>query len=160
MKKKFLIVSLLTLLILAMSGCSSEEKEDPSAQKSAIDGLDNSIIEAYLNQYNLDAENTLSSDDLTAQGDDTYTCTISKIKVKLSAPEEELTVDVSFNDLDNQNLDVVVRDLIIAKDAELTYDQVKDMFTALRSEGKTSYDFGDVKVTLTEKSGTYDLKIS
>ena len=69
-------------------------------------------------------------------------------------------MDVSFNDLDNQNLDVVVRDLIIAKDAELTYDQVKDMFTALRSEGKTSYDFGDVKVTLTEKSGTYDLKIS
>lgn len=160
MKKKILIFSLLTLLILVMSGCSSAEKEDPSAQKSAIDGLDNSVIEAYLNQYNLDAENTISSDDLTAQGDDTYTCTISKIKVTLSAPEDELTVDVTFDDLDNQNLDVVARDLIIAKDAELTYDQVKDMFTALRSEGKTSYSFGDVNVKLTEKSGTYDLKIS
>ncbi len=160
MKKKLLIFSLLTILALAMTGCGSSESEDPSAQKESIDSLDNSVVEAYLNQYNLDAENTISTDDLSSDDDETFTCKIAKLDVKLSAPDEDLTVDVTFDDLNNENLDVVVRDLIIAMDADLTYENVQDMFTAFRDNGKTSYDLGNVKVKLSEKSGTYDFKIS
>ena len=67
---------------------------------------------------------------------------------------------VQAKDLEDENLDVVVRDLIIAMDPELTYEEVKDMFSSFREDGRTSYDMGEVECKLKKSKGTYTLTIS
>lgn len=160
MKKKLLLISLIAVLALTLGACSSSnEDEDPAAQKETISGLDNSEVEDYLNQYNLDAENTLSADDLTTNDDGTITCTVAGIDVKFVTSDDGLlTVTLSFQDLEDENLDVVARDFLIAMDSELTYDDASVMLKDLRN-GSTSCNLGSVKAKLTETFGGYELRL-
>ena len=160
MKKKLLIMLLLAALTLSVTACgSSKEEEDPGAQKQAVTDLDNDMLESYLNQYNMDAENTIQSDDLT-QEDGSASCKVTDLTVTFTTKDDDLQVAVQAKDLEDENLDVVVRDLIIAMDPELTYEEVKDMFSSFREDGRTSYDMGEVKCKLKESKGTYTLTIS
>ena len=146
MKKKLLIMLLLAALTLSVTACgSSKEEEDPGAQKQAVTNLDNDMLESYLNQYNMDAENPIQSDDLT-QEDGSAGCKVTDLTVTFTTKDD---------DLQDENLDVVVRDLIIAMDPELTYEEVKDMFSSFREDGRTSYDMGEVKCKLKKNSDGY-----
>lgn len=163
MKKKLLLFTLLLTLVLTAAGCSSQsnEEEDPASQKDVVSDLDNDVLESFLNQYNLDAENPISSDDLEMTDDNTATCKVKDLDLTFSTKEDgTLTISTKFSDLDDENLDIVVRDLIIAMDSELTYDNVKDMFSAMRDNGRKDYEMGDVKCKLKESKGTYTLTIS
>ena len=121
MKKKLLILLLLAALTLSVTACgSSKEEEDPGAQKQAVTDLDNDMLESYLNQYNMDAENPIQSDDLT-QEDGSASCKVTDLTVTFTTKDDDLQVAVQVKDLEDENLDVVVRDLIIAMDPELTY---------------------------------------
>lgn len=160
MKKKLLIMLLLAALTLSATACgSSKEEEDPGAQKQALTDLDNDMLESYLNQYNMDAENPIQSDDLT-QEDGSASCKVTDLTVTFTTKDDDLQVAVQAKDLEDENLDVVVRDLIIAMDPELTYEEVKDMFSSFREDGRTSYDMGEVECKLKESKGTYTLTIS
>ena len=82
MKKKLLIMLLLAALTLSVTACgSSKEEEDPGAQKQAVTDLDNDMLESYLNQYNMDAENPIQSDDLT-QEDGSASCKVTDLDRK------------------------------------------------------------------------------
>lgn len=160
MKKKLLIMLLLAALALSVTACgSSKEEEDTGAQKQAVTDLDNDILESYLNQYNMDAENPIQSDDLR-QEDGSASCKVTDLTVTFTTKDDDLQVTVQSKDLEDENLDVVVRDLIIAMDPELTYEEVKDMFSSFRKDGRTSYDMGEVECKLKESKGTYTLTIS
>lgn len=155
MKKKLLIMLLLAALTLSVTACgSSKEEEDPGAQKQAVTDLDNDMLESYLNQYNMDAENPIQSDDLT-QEDGSAGCKVTDLTVTFTTKDDDLQVAVQAKDLEDKNLDVVVRDLIIAMDPELTYEEVKDMFSSFREDGRTSYDMGEVKCNLKKNSDGY-----
>ena len=159
MKKKLLIMLLLAALALSVTACGNSKEEDPGAQKQAVTDLDNDMLESYLNQYNMDAENPIQSDDLT-QEDGSASCKVTDLTVTFTTKDDDLQVAVQAKDLEDKNLDVVVRDLIIAMDPELTYEEVKDMFSSFREDGRTSYDMGEVKCKLKESKGTYTLTIS
>ena len=160
MKKKLLIMLLLAALTLSVTACgSSKEEEDPGAQKQAVTDLDNDMLESYLNQYNMDAENPIQSDDLT-QEEGSASCKVRDLTVTFTTEDDDLQVAVQAKDLEDENLDVVVRDLIIAMDPELTYEEVKDMFSSFREDGRTSYDMGEVECKLKKSKGTYTLTIS
>lgn len=155
MKKKLLIMLLLAALTLSVTACgNSKEGEDPGAQKQAVTDLDNDMLESYLNQYNMDSENPIQSDDLT-QEDGFASCKVTDLNVTFTTKDDDLQVAVQAKDLEDENLDVVVRDLIIAMDPELTYEEVKDMFSSFRKEGRTSYDMGEVKCKLKKNSDGY-----
>lgn len=163
MKKKLLLFTLLLTLVLTAAGCSSQsnEEEDPGSQKDVVSDLDNDVLESFLNQYNLDAENPISSDDLEMTNGNTATCKVTDLDLTFSTKEDgTLSISTKFSDLEDENLDIVVRDLIIAMDSELTYDNVKDMFSAMRDNGRKDYEMGDVKCKLKESKGTYTLTIS
>ena len=161
MKKKLLIMLLLAALTLSVTACGSskKEEEDPGAQKQAVTDLDNDALESYLNQYNMDAENPIQSDDLT-QEDGSTSCKVTDLTVTFTTEDDDLQVAIQAKDLEDENLDVVVRDLIIAMDPELTYEEVKDMFSSFREDGHTSYDMGEVECKLKKSQGTYTLTIS
>lgn len=161
MKKKLLFLTLISVLALTLCACSSsKEEEDPAAQKEAISGIDNEEVAAYLNQYNLDAENTIASNDLTTNEDGSITCEIAGIDVKfVTSKEGLLTVKLSFEDLENEDLDVVARDLLIAMDSELTYDDASKMLKEMHAGGKDSFNLGGVNVKLKKTESGYELRM-
>ncbi len=161
MKKKLLFLTLISMLALTLCACSSsKEEEDPAAQKEAISGIDNEEVTAYLNQYNLDAENTISSDDLTTNDDGSITCEIAGINVKfVTSKDGLLTVTLSFADLEDENLDVVARDLLIAMDSELTYDDASKMLKDMRAGSKDSFNLGGVNAKLKKSDSGYELRM-
>ena len=128
MKKKLLIMLLLAALTLSVTACgNSKEEEDPGAQKQAVTDLD----------------------------DGSAGCKVTDLTVTFTTKDDDLQVAVQAKDLEDENLDVVVRDLIIAMDPELTYEEVKDMFSSFREDGRTSYDMGEVKCKLKKNSDGY-----
>lgn len=163
MKKRLLICTLLITLAFVAVGCTSQsnEEEDPASQKEVVSDLDNDVLESFLNQYNLDAENPINSDDLKTTDDNAATCKVTDLNLTFATKEDgTLSISAEFSDLDDKNLDVVIRDLIIAMDSELTYDNVKDMFSVMRDNGRKNYEMGSVKCKLKESKGTYTLTVS
>lgn len=159
--KKSLLLLLIFALIFSFSACSSSEEEDPGEEKTTVTASEKDSINTFLNQYNLDAEYPVSDESISEVTDTSVEFDIEDINVRLTTIDDEhLTALLVFNDPESAALDAVVRDLIIAFNPDLSYDEISDMLSAFRDGSETAYQFEGLECDYAQgDGGVYQLTI-
>ena len=134
--KSVLLLLLAAALCFAFAGCGgTDDEEDPQGQDAVIDISANEAINTFLNQYNLDAEYRVSNEDCSE-----VTSTSADVRItddllmRVSSIAGPVTVMLEFSDLDDEVVEAVTRDAIIALSPNSLYDDVTAMVEQFRNE--------------------------
>jgi len=163
--KKIITILLALSMVFLFAACTSTgngSSDDPEANQSSITAAESDTINSFLDQYNLNAENPVTDDDISDVTENSATITVGDTEAVITAEDDDsLTLKIRFKSLDNDESVSVIRDLIIAESPDTTYDSVSDMMDSFRSRGTSdkTYDLDGLSCRFEKDGDQYTITV-